>query len=696
MALFEITTFATVVKLLLAARKLLQAEIATLDRAKALADLASNGKALSAAISGSGLAPLAGEMEKLAKSLDRSLTHEGPALDNARLIFFQVAPVALSDPSHMASGALDPAKVTNLMVQAIKATDHARDFTQTTYAEDYFRAVMTGTLATMFAKVDYVDSIAPDLWRQTLKAQGIQIGLLTGIDATTKRSEQKVDETVDLTRQNHELLLRLLEQSGEAETARKSGVTEARIVALAQQVARDVGDPEQAFRELEAAVTDAIVYRAGPVLGANADAALSKLRDRLEDLADAGKLAEAQLEANKALAEWETQEAERQARATQTGIGYLNEGIRRDLDMRDAQGAAEKLVRRITLETPDPAACFKALRAERKKWFESGRDKGLALDLMVSIALARAAFSDAVEPKHRGKALVDLGNALATLGQRDPKSDRLEQAIVSYRAALDEYTRERIPHKWAGVQMNLGNALRALGNREAGTDRLEEAVGAYRSTLEEWTRDRNPLQWAKAQLNLGNALSNLGEREAGEARLLEAIAAFHAALEECTRDRVPLDWATAQMNLGNTLQALAKRERGTDRLVQAVAAYRMALEERTRDRVPLQWATTQMNLGNALLTMGEREPGTDRLFESVAAYRAALEERTRDRVPLDWAMARFNMAEAHRALFEKTGDRSQLDLAKTAVAEALEVFTASGAERYIDFATRLHDHLDTL
>jgi hypothetical protein len=56
------------------------------------------------------------------------------------------------------------------------------------------------------------------------------------------------------------------------------------------------------------------------------------------------------------------------------------------------------------------------------------------------------------------------------------------------------------------TQINLGLALAALGRRESRKVRLEEAVSSYRSALEEWTRDRVPLRWALAQNNLGTAL----------------------------------------------------------------------------------------------------------------------------------------------------------------------------------------------
>jgi hypothetical protein len=62
------------------------------------------------------------------------------------------------------------------------------------------------------------------------------------------------------------------------------------------------------------------------------------------------------------------------------------------------------------------------------------------------------------------------------------------------------------------TQNNLGAALQTLGERESGTARLDEAVAAYRAALQEWTRERVPLDWAATQNNLGNALASLGGR----------------------------------------------------------------------------------------------------------------------------------------------------------------------------------------
>jgi hypothetical protein len=45
----------------------------------------------------------------------------------------------------------------------------------------------------------------------------------------------------------------------------------------------------------------------------------------------------------------------------------------------------------------------------------------------------------------------------------------LTDAVTAYRAALEEYTRARVPLDWAATQNNLGNALHDLGTRTTRT-----------------------------------------------------------------------------------------------------------------------------------------------------------------------------------------------------------------------------------
>ena len=168
---------------------------------------------------------------------------------------------------------------------------------------------------------------------------------------------------------------------------------------------------------------------------------------------------------------------------------------------------------------------------------------------------AVAAYRAALEELTRERVPLDwattqnnLGNALANArraGERDGAARGGGRGLSRGAGGIDA----RTGSARLGGDADKSRRLRssALGERESGTARLEEAVAAYRAALEEWTRERVPLEWATTQNNLGAALATLGERESGTARLEEAVAAYRAALEEMTRERVPLQWAATQI-----------------------------------------------------------------------------------------------------------------------------------------------------
>ena len=84
--------------------------------------------------------------------------------------------------------------------------------------------------------------------------------------------------------------------------------------------------------------------------------------------------------------------------------------------------------------------------------------------------------------------------------------------MAAFNEALKENTRERVPLDWAMAQSNLGVALTTLGEREPGTERLEQAVAAFNEALKENTRERVPLDSAATQRNLDLVIQILRER----------------------------------------------------------------------------------------------------------------------------------------------------------------------------------------
>ena len=185
----------------------------------------------------------------------------------------------------------------------------------------------------------------------------------------------------------------------------------------------------------------------------------------------------------------------------------------------------------------------------------------------------------------------DLASALTRLGERETDAAQLNEAVAAYREALKERTRERAPFEWAETQTNLGNALYRLGRnesstarlheagaREHGVVRLHEAVVAYREALKERTRERTPLAWAATQHYLGNALLRLSRLERDTVQLQKSVAAYGEALKERTRARVPRDWATTTGNQGLALVRLAERTGNRTTATTAVAQIEAALQ----------------------------------------------------------------------------------------------------------------------
>jgi hypothetical protein len=83
-----------------------------------------------------------------------------------------------------------------------------------------------------------------------------------------------------------------------------------------------------------------------------------------------------------------------------------------------------------------------------------------------------------------------------------------------------------------------------------------EAVGAYQAALEEYTRERVPLDWAATHASLGDALCSLGERESGTARLGEAVTVLQSAVvasESCGAEHLA---RVAQQSLAHAAASL--------------------------------------------------------------------------------------------------------------------------------------------
>src|SRR5215468_7765135 len=80
--------------------------------------------------------------------------------------------------------------------------------------------------------------------------------------------------------------------------------------------------------------------------------------------------------------------------------------------------------------------------------------------------------------------------------QLEPFIKRVRQLVSSGKLADRQQAR---------LRLILGDGLKTYGDQRGDSSALEEAVRMYREVLKEYTRERVPLRWAATQHNLGNA-----------------------------------------------------------------------------------------------------------------------------------------------------------------------------------------------
>ncbi|MCC3486515.1 CHAT domain-containing tetratricopeptide repeat protein [Microcoleus sp. PH2017_14_LAR_D_A] len=274
-----------------------------------------------------------------------------------------------------------------------------------------------------------------------------------------------------------------------------------------------------------------------------------------------------------------------------------------------------------------------------------------------SLAIARS-FKD--RPREAA-ALGRLGN----LYQQYPLGDRannLEGAIASYTRALEVYTREAFPEKWAMTLNNLANAY-CDRIRSSRADNLEQAIEFYYVALTVYTLENFPEKWAMTQSNL--AISYSYRIRGSRADNLErAIEFYYAALTVYTLEDFRKDWAATQNNLG---EAYRNRILGS-RL--AIEFFQAALTVYTFEDFREQWAITQNNLALAYINriLGSR---ADNIELAIAFYNAALKVYTFKDFPEDWAMTQNGLGAAY--YFRIQGSRA--DNIERAIEYFLETLT---------------------
>lgn len=198
-----------------------------------------------------------------------------------------------------------------------------------------------------------------------------------------------------------------------------------------------------------------------------------------------------------------------------------------DARLADAETLDLESARELQDQLQRPLGSAAESRAERAAVAGMRFDYRAAAEHYAEAARIIAPLGDSAAWRYR----LQEASALYDHGRERGDNDPLRTAIDRYRDLLARTPRAERRDDWAKIQNNLGNALATLGQRESGTARLEEAVAAYRAALEERTRERVPLDWAYSQHALAHALEALADRRGDPDILREAVACMRRAAE---------------------------------------------------------------------------------------------------------------------------------------------------------------------
>jgi hypothetical protein len=281
-------------------------------------------------------------------------------------------------------------------------------------------------------------------------------------------------------------ILDLLVKDYAEKAARERDVAEGFIKEMAKRVA---SDKALDFDGMKQAVENAVEIYAKEIAGrpveTNLDDIVGRALTRAKEQVDKGQSALARATLRRAAEEMKRDEEERRERYV-AGVTALHNN-ERDIALAfyDGEAAAGAILALAeAIHGANAAAVATFLHAEANTLYEYGRDRGSNVHLIALISLRRKVLALALSGDERGAARANLGIALWRLGERESGTARLEEAVAAYCAALEEYTRERVPLNWAATQSNLGNALATLAARQKSTLLLEEALASMRGAVD--------------------------------------------------------------------------------------------------------------------------------------------------------------------------------------------------------------------
>lgn len=600
------------------------------------------------------------------------------ARESAKAAFETVAPHIAFTRAEVAGRNLDPEAIARAVLARAAAAkpdlyrDPSPHNTDHHLARQFLHRLTERAYRALIAEPGYMEEIAPALWREALE----RLGEIKDDTEAIRREQGRQAEDLEQVKE----MLRRLEEGGQAQTARESGIMDQALVELARRITADVTSPEQAMTELRAAVDQAVRIqeegRQRSNLGAVVEDAL-----RLT----AARSAKGEFDAVSDDLDAAIAEVDAQARAARTRL--LDRHIANDRLSRDPTSAARHIEEMVRQHPSSDVLA--SLVATQRTWFDRGDATGLNFDLDVSMALGARILALGQSADHIGPAHELRGHALTVLAWRRGDPRLYLQAVCEFDAALQMASLLDVGGRRSWVRLAAERELtRYEFARSSGDLPGMQAWVEALEVLQDVAIDMPDL-WIGIQTNMGTAhtetaalLKASGENDERRGwHLMEAVRCYQVVLHVKPRTKGAKGSALIAHNLGRTLMDLNRYE-------EARFYMDLALRDRRRETDPPRWAMTVHNLADLYHRMAAMDGKLSHVTEGLRIAGEALEVRGRKRSKVEWAMTMQVIGTLYGVRGQITGDAADLDLARDHVGKAVTVFSATGHDAYAEDGRR--------
>jgi tetratricopeptide (TPR) repeat protein len=149
--------------------------------------------------------------------------------------------------------------------------------------------------------------------------------------------------------------------------------------------------------------------------------------------------------------------------------------------------------------------------------------EAMALVQPLRETIVRAQHDPSVAPEVLAVLQAWLGDELLAL-----LGPNLSETIALWKAALNVYTFQRYPRRYADLHLRLGSVYLNITSNEQDpkVEEVNQAISSFQGALQVYTRSEFPEEWARSQAGLGASYITRGEQKRAKKYLEQALEVF--------------------------------------------------------------------------------------------------------------------------------------------------------------------------